>query len=385
MGIAFFGYFCNQTRFPQLAIFYVSILLKIKNMASTTPSKRFVLFVRNPMTVHDAPPVRFLQESGAALRTHVSLFPVTAENVMTLPPAVQQTTPLIFDAVKGTFSNNPLGVLQTMFRMLQSVGATESNPAHASASAPGPVPTSTRRVDAHHGGGVSSGPRGPPAPPPVQSIAVSASRVTTPLDLGDGYLAASQTEAPDILETRSFISGKGFAGSTFGGAVSRGSRIDGDADWVSATVSYDETAAQHYMHEQFGLMGGNSTVSHSAPMTTVSDRQVSETKKLKDDDADVQALIDRRNALDEMYKIRQRGGAPSGPGPAGGPPSGPGGVSAGGSTAFSLMHPPQSREERTAGIEGMMLLRPLSNPPVRREEGAAAVPPGLEGMSRGTF
>lgn len=348
-------------------------------MASTPPSKRFVLFVRNPMTVQDAQPVRFLQESGAALRAHVSLFPVTAENVMTLPAAVQQTTPLIFDAVKGTFSNNPLAVLQTMFRMLQSVGAAESTATTHGGG--GHVSTPARRMDVGAPSGSGPGPRGPPAPPPVQSIAVSASRVTTPLDLGDGYLAASQTEAPDILETRSFISGKGFAGSTFGGAVSRGSRIDGDADWVSATVLHDETAAQHYMHEQFGLMGGNSTASHSAPMTTVSDRQVSETKKLKDDDADVQALIDKRNALDEMYKIRQRGGG-SGPGPVAGPPSGPGGVSAGGTTAFSLMHPPQSREERTAGIEGMMLLRPLSNPPVRREEG---VPPGLEGMSRGTF
>jgi hypothetical protein len=204
--------------------------------------------------------------------------------------------------------------------------------------------------------------------------------------LGDKYNAAIQEEAPHIIETSSFIAGKGFAGSTFSGSVSRGSRIDGD-DWFSATLALDESGAQRYMHEQFGLTGAdlNKATTQSAPMTSISDRLMSETGKLKEgDDAEVQALIDRRNAFEEMYKNKQRGGVGGGGG--GGPaPAGMGTGPSGSSTAFSLMQPPQSREERTAGIEGMQLLRPLTNPPVRREEGAGGMASGFEGIGRGTF
>ena len=301
--------------------------------------KRFVLFVQQKMSEADMFALRALQEGEALLQAHVSLFPVTDENRASLPPPVQAATPLLFDIVTGVASPNAAAVLRTMARKLQSVPATHSRPQpHGGAGGPTARP----------------GPGPGPGPAPVPSEPQpSASRITSvPLDLGDGYGKAQLSEAASLLESRSAIAGQGFAGSGFmGGVGKRGCRLE--EDWGAATVAFNEEAANRHMHEAFGLSAADmQKVSAAARaqqggMSTDSRHAVTEPRaKLKgEDDAELRDLIEKREQLDRMFKERTQGS---------------GGVSSASTSTFSLMEPPQSREERLAGVEGMMSLRPLT-------------------------
>ena len=288
------------------------------------PAKRFVLFVQQKMSERDLLALRALQEGEAPLQKHVSLFPITEENRLTLPAVVRGTTPLLFDVVAGTASTNAVAVLKAMTKRLNAL----------------PLPAATGSTH-----------RAATTPAEPQQ---SASRVAAvPLDLGEGYGKAQLSEAVPLLEARSAIGGQGFAGSGsgfMGSCAGRvGCRLEED-NWGTATVAFDEDAANRHMHEAFGLSAADiqrASATHSAKAPSDGRYAAQEGRgKLKgEDDAELKDLIARREQLDRAFKERTQG-------------NGTAATVAASTVAF--MEPPKSREERLAGVEGMMSLRPIT-------------------------
>ena len=297
-------------------------------MSTHPPAKRFVLFVQQKMTENDLLALRALQEGEAPLQAHVSLFPITDENRPTLPVVVRGTTPLLFDVVAGTASANAVTVLHSMTKRLRALPQAQAR-AHAPAHAPAPVAAHV----------------------PASEPQASASRVAAiPLDLGDGFGKAQLSEAAPLLEARSAIGGQGFAGG-FAGSCSSGRvgcRLDGD-DWGVATVAFDEEAANRHMNEAFGLSATDMQRASATHAKAPSDARFAAPEgrgKLKgEDDAELKDLIARREQLDASVKERtQRNGT----------------ASTVAASTVGFMEPPKSREERLAGAEGMMSIRPLT-------------------------
>ena len=274
---------------------------------SGATKKRFVLFVKHPLSPDDSASVKILQDGGPALQAHVSLFAVTPENRLSLPEQVHHNTPVLFDIVNAVFSKNAYGVLHSMARRIKTL---------------------TER-------------QGPGQAVPMQHKALSLSPAVSDV-LGEAYGSAQLTEAAPLLETRSTIGGQGVAGSTCMGNA-RGCRFDDD--WNTATINWDVDTANRYMQDSFGPgtegeAGGAAWSAQTHTGTTSDSINLERTKLGGDDDAEVLKLIEKREQLDRQFKERQQKG--------GGTPS----------ASFSLMEPPQSRAERLSGVEGMLSIRP---------------------------